>query len=140
MVKVKNWRRATKLAVSVGNWYVVVFLIAAASQTRYNRIMQNPNTQPKEPVVVTARMRRQIAGAVAELDPQQLKITQQLTAAERTWQAASMIDAAERVAVYRLRQREPELDEAEALRIVRGGLLVYFKAKLQHAGTPTNAK
>jgi hypothetical protein len=40
-----------------------------------------------------------------------------------------MINAAEQVAAYRLRQREPELSEKEALRIVRRGLLAYVLQK-----------
>ena len=43
--------------------------------------------------------------------------------------AASMIADVERVAVYRLRQREPALSEAEAYRIVRTGLLEYERRK-----------
>lgn len=70
-------------------------------------------------------MRSQIAAAVAEIDLNQIALVRQCTAAERVRQAASMIDAAERVGVYRLRHRRPELSEDEALRIIRGGLLEY---------------
>ena len=102
--------------------------------------MQNPSYWRKEPIVVTERMRRQIAGAVAELDLAQIAITRHLTPAERTWQAASMIDAAERVAAYRLRQRYPEMEEMDALHIVREGLITYFKRKAQTTWTPSYAK
>ena len=34
--------------------------------------MQTPNNPPNEPFIVTEHMRRQIAGAIAELDPKQL--------------------------------------------------------------------
>lgn len=61
----------------------------------------------------------QIAGAVAEVDPQQIAILRRLTPAQRVQQAVSMIDLAEQVAAYRLRQRHPELSEIEALRTVR---------------------
>ncbi len=61
----------------------------------------------------------QIAGAVAEVDPQQVAILRRLTPAQRVQQAVSMIDLAEQVAAYRLRQRHPELSEIEALRTVR---------------------
>lgn len=81
-------------------------------------------------------MRQEIAGAIAEIDPAQLVTTKQLTPAERVWQAASMIDAAERVGVHRLRQREPDLDEMAALRIVRSGVFNYYKSKWQRLGTP----
>lgn len=88
--------------------------------------MTNPSYQRKEPVVVIERMRRQIAGAVAELDLAQIAISCQLTPAERVWQAASMIDAAECVAAYRLRQRDPTLTDDQSLRIVREGMIEYF--------------
>ena len=91
--------------------------------------MENPSYQRKEPFVITDRIRRQIAGAVAEIDLQQMAIIAKLTPAERVQMAASMIDACERVGVTRLRQREPELNEEEALRIVRGGLLNYYRGR-----------
>jgi predicted transcriptional regulator len=109
------------------------FLSCSVARFRYNEAMKNPSYQRKEPIVVTERMRRQIAGAIAELDPQQLAVTRRLTPGQRVWQAASMMAAGEQVAAYRLRQREPELSEQEALRIVRGGLFEYFKAKQQKA-------
>ncbi len=76
---------------------------------------------------VTNRMRRQIAGAVAEIDLEQMAIVREMTPAERAQQAASLIDAAERVGVYRLMQREPSLSEDEAYRIIRGGLANYYR-------------
>ncbi len=60
-----------------------------------------------------------IAGAVAELDPQQFEIARHLSPAQRTQQALSMIRLAENAAAYRLRQRYPHLTESEALRLVR---------------------
>ncbi len=64
-------------------------------------------------------MRRLLAGAVAEVDPRQIAMSRHLTPAQRFQQAVSMIDLAERVGAYRLRQRRPDLGEIEALRIVR---------------------
>ena len=61
----------------------------------------------------------QIAGAVAEVDPQQMAIVRRLTPAQRFEQLQSMIDLVEGIAAYRLRQRQPDLNEAEALRIIR---------------------
>lgn len=66
-----------------------------------------------------ADWREAIAGAVAELDLKQIAISQRLTLAQRLEQMQTMIDLVEGVAAYRLRQRQPELSEAEALRIVR---------------------
>lgn len=75
---------------------------------------------------LTNEMRREIAGAVAEIDLAQVAIARKLTPAERVQQAVSMIEAAEQVSVYRLRQREPHLSEEEAYRIVRQGLTRYW--------------
>lgn len=64
-------------------------------------------------------LRRLIAGAVAEVDPRQIAISRRLTPAQQFQQGCSMTRLAEQVASYRLRQREPELDEAESRRVVR---------------------
>ena len=65
------------------------------------------------------RLRRLIAGAVAEVDPRQIAISRQLTPAQQFQQGRSMTELAERVAAYRLRQRRPELNERQARRAVR---------------------
>lgn len=90
---------------------------------------ENPSYRRKEPFVITDRIRKQIAGAVAEIDLEQAAIVSKLTPAERVRMAASMIDACERAGVRRLRERQPELSEAEALRIVRSGLLNYYRGR-----------
>lgn len=66
-----------------------------------------------------ALLQAQIAGAVAEVDPQQIAILRRLTPTQRFEQMQSMIDLVEGIAAYRLRQRQPELSEADALRVVR---------------------
>jgi hypothetical protein len=81
----------------------------------------------ENPLVVTDKVRREIAGAVAEVDPVVMIRNRDFTPAERVQQAISMIEAAERVGVLRLRQREPHLSEDEAYRIIRGGLLNYYR-------------
>jgi hypothetical protein len=63
--------------------------------------------------------RRIIAGAIAELDLQQIAVTRRLTPAQRFQEGLSMIRLAEQVGAYRLRLRRPELSQAEALRIIR---------------------
>ncbi|MBK8050375.1 MAG: hypothetical protein IPK16_26685 [Anaerolineales bacterium] len=92
--------------------------------------------QRKPPFVVTDKMRRQIAGAVAEVDLQQMAFLRSMTPAERAAQFASMNDAVEKVAVFRLRQREPELDEARAWFIVRSGLFEYERQKRRWLKNP----
>jgi hypothetical protein len=63
--------------------------------------------------------RRLIAGAIAELDLEQIAVTRRLTPAQRFQEGFSMIRLAEQVGAYRLRLRQPELSQAEALRIIR---------------------
>ena len=64
--------------------------------------------------------RRLIAGAIAELDLDQIAVTRRLTPAQRFQEGFSMIRLAEQVGAYRLRLRRPELSQDEALRIIRG--------------------
>ncbi|HQY91965.1 MAG: hypothetical protein WAU00_18485 [Caldilinea sp.] len=87
--------------------------------------MENPSYHRKTPLIVTDKMRRQIAGAVAEIDLEQMEILRQMTPAERMAIAAGMIHDLEQAAAYRLRKRYPELEIAESLRIVRQGLVEY---------------
>lgn len=93
--------------------------------------MNNPSYQRKEPFVITDEIRQEIAGAVGEVDVAQMAIIAKLTPAQRVQMAVSMIDACERAGVQRLRQRQPELSEQEAYRIVRGGLLNYYRDQKQ---------
>jgi len=94
--------------------------------------MENPSYHRNEPVVVTERMRRQIAGAVAELDLAQIAVSRQLTPAERTAQALSMIAAAQRIAAMHLHAARPDLTPDDALRIVRTiGIVEYERRRRQ---------
>jgi hypothetical protein len=70
-------------------------------------------------VALSERQKRQIAGAVAEVDDAQIAIWRKMSAARRTQLALSMIHAGERVGTYRLRLRRPELSQSEALFLVR---------------------
>lgn len=89
--------------------------------------MENPSYQRKVPFVITEEIRQEIAGAVGEIDIIQMAIVAKLTPAQRARMATSMIDACEQAGVQRLRQRQPELSELEAYRIVRGGLFNYYR-------------
>ena len=93
--------------------------------------MEDPSHPRKEPIVATERIRRQIAGALAEIDMAQMAILRRMTPAERMAQAGAMIEETERVAAYRLCQRRPEVTQAEALRIVRGGLMDFERRQKQ---------
>ena len=69
--------------------------------------------------MLTLHEQQLIAGALAEVDPQQMAITRRLTPAQRVQMAISMIELAEGVAAYRLCKRHPELSKADALRTIR---------------------
>lgn len=84
----------------------------------------------EQPLVIDDRIKRMIAGAVAEIDPAQTALARTFTPAQRVWQALSMIRAMERVSAYRLRQRQPELSEDEALLAVRQRGLA-FRARVE---------
>lgn len=91
--------------------------------------MSTPTSSPDRmrlahPLVVNERIKRMIAGAVAEIDPAQIAILRTFTPAQRFQQMISMIQCVESVGAFRLRVREPELSEAEALQIVRSGTLI----------------
>ena len=62
---------------------------------------------------------RQIAGALREVDPTQIDVTRQLTAAQRTQQGLSMIRIAEQVVAHRMRLRQPELTEGMSRGLAR---------------------
>ncbi len=62
-------------------------------------------------------MRRMIAGAVAEVDPAQLRVLRTLSVAQRFRQGSSMIDAAVQAGASRIRQRQPQVNREESLRM-----------------------
>ncbi len=100
-----------------------------SSNFKSNAVLENPSYQHAKPFILTDEICKAIDGAVTKIDREQIRILRTKTVAERVQMAASMIDAAEQVGAYRLRQREPELSETEALRIVRGGLMNYLRQK-----------
>ena len=89
------------------------------------------SAEPNRPVTaVDDRMRKMIAGAVAEIDPAQIAILRKLTPADRVYQALSMIAFAENTSAYRLRKQQPHLSEAEALVAARRRSLD-FRARVE---------
>lgn len=85
---------------------------------------ENPSYYRKEPLIVTERMREEIRGAFAEIDMDQIKILKKMTPTERFLQACATNHAVNRVAVYQLLRREPDLDENEAWQIVHSGKVI----------------
>ncbi len=88
--------------------------------------MTNTINQNRPPFVVDDRMRKMIAGAVAEVDPAQIAMLRKMTPAERFAQMISMVRFTEEAAADRLCQREPTLAVAEALKIVRSGAMLQW--------------
>lgn len=78
---------------------------------------------------LTEQQKREIAGAVAEVDDAQIAIWRKMPPARRVQLALSMIHAGERVGTYRLRLRRPELSQAEALFIVRKAPFAWEQVK-----------
>lgn len=70
-------------------------------------------------MTLTDKQEREIAGALRDVDPDQISITRKLTTAQRTQQGLSMIRIAEQVASYRIRARRPELTEGMSLGLAR---------------------
>lgn len=66
---------------------------------------------------ISETLRRIIAGAAAEIDPKQMEVIHKLSLAERFEIGCSMSDAARDAKAYRLRLKNPELSETEALRL-----------------------
>ena len=70
-------------------------------------------------MALTDKQEREIAGALRDVDPEQISFTRKLTTAQRTQQGFSMIRIAEEVASYRLRALRPELTEGMSLGLAR---------------------
>ncbi len=66
---------------------------------------------------ISETLQRIFAGAAAEIDPRQMEVVHRLTTAERFQIGCSMTDAVLDARAYRLREKNPELDEAESHRL-----------------------
>ena len=83
-------------------------------------------TIKKNEHIVDERMRKVIAGAVAEIDPAQIAVLRQMTTAQRFAQMLSMLNFTEIAAADRLCLREQTLSERNALQIVRSGTMMQW--------------
>jgi len=72
---------------------------------------------------LTCKQEREIAGALREVDPAQISVSKELSAAQRSQQGLSMIRVAEGVVSYRLRTLRPELTEGMSLGLARKAAL-----------------
>lgn len=96
-------------------------LVEAGHKLTYSRRTGHKGYYVEGRPLLDERLQRLIAGAVAEVDPKQIAVSRRLSPAEQFQQGRSMTELAERVATYRLRQRQPELSERQARRVVRQG-------------------
>jgi hypothetical protein len=69
---------------------------------------------------LTERQKREIAAAVAEVDPAQIAINRQMTPAQRAQKAQAMMIAEEREATALLRSQYPTLTQMQACLLHRG--------------------
>lgn len=72
---------------------------------------------------LTCKQEWEIAGALREVDPAQISVSRELSAAQRSQQGLSMIRVAEGVVSYRLRTLRPELTEGMSLGLARKAAL-----------------
>lgn len=67
------------------------------------------------------QLERRMVGAMSEIDPAQMAIISRLSSAQRFAQMASIIEFTERVGALQLRERQPFLNQEQALYKVRTG-------------------
>lgn len=94
-------------------------LADAGHRLAYGRYQDREGYYVEGRPLLDEHLRRLIAGAVAEVDPRQITVSRWLTPAQQFQQGRSMTELAEQVATYRLCQRQPELNEEQARRVVR---------------------
>ncbi len=67
------------------------------------------------------QLERRMVGAMSEIDPVQMAIISRLSSAQRFAQMVSIIEFTEQVGTLQLRQRQPLLNQEQALYKVRTG-------------------
>ena len=82
--------------------------------------------QRKKPFIVDDRIRKMIAGAVAEVDLAQIAVLRTMTPGERFAQMLSMMRFTEAAAADRLCQYDPNLTPHAALKIVCSGAMMQW--------------
>lgn len=93
-------------------------LRAAGYELAYSRSRARSGYYLRDQPRLHPDLRRALDGSVAEVDPAQIAIYRCLEPTARFHQGCSISDTARQVVVYRLRQRRPELSQAEAVRLV----------------------
>jgi hypothetical protein len=83
----------------------------------YSRSSGRPGYYLRDQPPLHPGLARALHSSIAEVDPAQIAIYRSLGPAGRFRQGCSISDTARRAVAYRLRQRRPELNDAEASRL-----------------------
>jgi hypothetical protein len=90
---------------------------AAGFDLEYSRGKEKSGYFIKGQMELSPEFNQMIVSSASEVDPRQIEIYHQLTAAERFRQGSSISDTARKVVAHRIRQENPELSELEANRL-----------------------
>ena len=90
---------------------------ATGQQLQYSRNKQRPGYYLKGQPPLSHEIQQMIVSSAAEVDPRQIDIYRRLPPSERFRQGCSISNAARRVVAYRIRQENPDIDPAEAIRL-----------------------
>ncbi len=89
-------------------------LRAAGYHPAYSRSPQQAGYYLRNQPETSPELSAILDGSIAEVDPNQLAIFKQLSAAQRFRQGCSISDLTRRVVAHRIHQRNPQLDPDEA--------------------------
>lgn len=89
-------------------------LHAAGYPLAYSRSLKRPGYFLRDRPAIGAGLSTILAGCVAEVDPSQMTIFQQLSFEQRFRQGCSISNLARQVVAHRIHQRNPQLSMAEA--------------------------
>lgn len=91
-------------------------LKAAGYRLAYARNLERPGYYLRGQPPIASKLAQTLDGSVAEVDPAQIAIFRRLSPAERFQLGCSITDGALEVVAYRIKQRNPDIDMAEAYR------------------------
>ncbi len=93
-------------------------LRAAGCELAYSRTRASPGYYLRDQPRLHPYLGRVLDGSVSEVDPAQIAIYRCFEPIVRFRQGCSISDTARQAVTYRLRQRRPELSQAEAGRLI----------------------
>ncbi len=117
------WRSNPRATLAEDIWILRKALSSVGHKLSYRSERGNDGYYFRGRPAIDLVMKRRMIFSMREVDPVQMALTRKLSIEDRFAQGFSMIDSAEQAGVYRLRKRNPALNEAQALRMVRQGLV-----------------